>query len=182
MRAVRGLALLALRRRPGRVLAAVLALAVGVAALTTLVAINLAFRGSVTDSLIGHVVTVQVRGTDYLAVAVIVALGALGVTDILLVNVREQAAELAVLRATGWDRRRLAAIPRTQGLALGATGALLGAAIGVGLGRALGGPTGPLLAAAGLACLVGVVVVTAATVVPARLTRRLPVAALLATE
>jgi len=182
VRRVTGLALRSLSRRPGRFLAAVSALAVGVAALTALVAINLAFQGSVTDTVIGQVVSVRVRSTDYLAVAVIITLGALGVTDILIISVREQAAELTVLRATGWDRRHIAAVTRVQGLLLGVVGAVIGAVLGVFVGHVLGGPVAPLIASGVLAAMVGVVVVTVATIVPAQLTRRLPIAGVLAAE
>ena len=52
--------------------------------LTLLVAVTLAFRGAVVGTLLGNVVTVQVRGVDYVAVAATVILGVLAVADALL--------------------------------------------------------------------------------------------------
>jgi ABC-type antimicrobial peptide transport system permease subunit len=52
--------------------------------------------------LLGNVVTVQVRGVDYVAVAATVILGVLAVADALLISITERAAELATLRAFGW--------------------------------------------------------------------------------
>ena len=64
-------------RTPGRTLIGALSLAIGVMALTLLVAVTLAFRGAVVGTLLGNVVTVQVRGVDYLAVLATVTLGVL---------------------------------------------------------------------------------------------------------
>lgn len=99
---VSGLALTNVLRTPGRSALAATSLAVGAAALTLLVGITLAFQGVVVGSLLGDAVAVQVRGVDYIAVVATVALGVLAVGDVLFLNLRERAGELATLRATGW--------------------------------------------------------------------------------
>ena len=100
-RSVTGLALTNILRTPGRSALAATSLAIGAGALTLLVGITLAFRGVVVGSLLGDAIAVQVRGVDYIAVAATVALGVLAVADVLFLNLRERAAELATLRATG---------------------------------------------------------------------------------
>ena len=78
---ITGLAVVNVLRTPGRTLVGALSLAIGVMSLTLLVAVTLAFRGAVVGTLLGNVVTVQVRGVDYVAVAATVALGVLAVAD-----------------------------------------------------------------------------------------------------
>jgi putative ABC transport system permease protein len=97
-----GLAVVNVLRTPGRSLVGAFSLAVGVAALTMLTAVTLAFRGTIVGSLLGNAVAVQVRGVDYVAVAATIALGVMAVADVLFLNIRERAAELATIRALGW--------------------------------------------------------------------------------
>ena len=66
---VSGMALINILRSPGRSLIAALTLAVGVAGLTVLSTVTLAFRGVVVGSLLGNAVAVQIRGVDYLALS-----------------------------------------------------------------------------------------------------------------
>jgi hypothetical protein len=73
---VAGLAALNLRRVPGRTGFAALSLAVGVCALTLLLATTLAFRGVRVGSLLGDLVSVRVRAVDYVAVVTTILLGA----------------------------------------------------------------------------------------------------------
>ena len=70
-----------LLRLPGRTLLGAGALMVGVAALALLVSVNLAFRGTLVGTLLGEVISVQVRGVDYLSVALAIALGGLSVAS-----------------------------------------------------------------------------------------------------
>ena len=81
---ITGLAVINVLRTPGRALIGAVSLAIGVSALTLLTAITLAFRGAATGTLLGNVVTVQVRGVDYVAVTATVILGVLAVADALL--------------------------------------------------------------------------------------------------
>jgi len=106
-RTVAALAVTNLLRVPVRTVLGVVSVAVGVAALTLVLAITLAFRGAVVGSLLGDAVSLQIRGVDYLAVAVTVFLSSVAVADLLYLNVREGAAEFATLRATGWPESAL---------------------------------------------------------------------------
>jgi ABC-type lipoprotein release transport system permease subunit len=115
-------------RTPGRGLVGALSLAVGVAALTMLTAVTLAFRGAVVGSLLGNAVAVQVRDADYVAFAATVALGVLAVADVLFLNIRERAAELATIRALGWPESALGRLVVAEGAAIGLCGSLAGAA------------------------------------------------------
>ena len=169
-------------RAPGRAVVAAAALGVAVAGFTVLLAITRIFRGAVVGSLLGNAVSVQVRGVDYLAVGVIAALGAAAVADVLIINTRERASELATLFATGWREGTLAALVTAEGALIGALGSLLGGILGVAAAVLLGAGIGALvpLAAAGFGA--GVVVAALASLVPATLTRRLPTTELLAEE
>ena len=119
---VTGLAVLNVTRNPGRTLVGVVSLAVGVAALTLLTAITVAFRGVVVGSLLGDAVAVQIRGVDYVAVIATVLLGLLAVADVVFLNIRERAAELATIRSFGWPERTLDRMIVTEGAVIGALG------------------------------------------------------------
>jgi putative ABC transport system permease protein len=181
VRNLRGLAAVNVLRVPARSAVATVSLAVGVAALTTLLAITLAFRGAVVGSVLGDTVAVNVRTVDYIAVLITVGLAAVGVADVLYLNVRERAAELALLRATGWSSRQLATLIAGEALILGCAGSLLGAVTGVALSSALTGKVSDAaLAAAVLSALGGVALSLTASTLPARLAARRTVTAELA--
>jgi predicted lysophospholipase L1 biosynthesis ABC-type transport system permease subunit len=180
---VTGLAVLNVTRNPGRTLVGVVSLAVGVAALTLLTAITVAFRGVVVGSLLGDAVAVQVRGPDYIAAVATVILGVLTVTDILFVGIRERAAELATMRALGWTDRALGRLVVTEGAVIGVAGSVAGVALGLaGAAGFAGQLPGPLLAAALITVAVGIAVTVAGALLPARLLSRLPAASVLAEE
>ena len=182
-RGITSLAVLNVTRTPGRTLVGVLSLAVGVAALTLLTAITVAFRGVVVGSLLGNAVAVQVRGVDYVAVAATVALGVLAVADVVFLNVRERAAELAIIRSFGWRESALARLVVTEGTVIGLAGSLAGAAAGLAAAAGFAGQLPPrLYAAAAAAAAAGLLVSAGAALLPARLLRHLPAANLLAEE
>jgi putative ABC transport system permease protein len=131
VRSVPGLAVASMARRPGRSALAAAGLAVAVAAFTLLLAVTLAFQGSVVGSLLGNAITVQVRGVDYAAVAAILVLSGLGVADVLFISITERAVEFATLRAVGWRERRLREMVLTEGVVLGLVGCAAGAVIGL---------------------------------------------------
>jgi putative ABC transport system permease protein len=180
---ITGLAVVNVLRTPGRTLIGALALAVGVTALTLLVAVTMAFRGVAVGTLLGNVVTVQVRGVDYIAVAATVALGTLAVADALVISITERAPELATIRAFGWPEQALRRLVITEGALTGVAGSLLGAALGLAGAAVFAGRLPPLLfAAAGTAVAAGILVTCGAALLPAHLLRRLPAAQLLAEE
>ncbi len=180
---ITGMAVVNVLRTPGRSLVGAVSLAVGVTALTLLIAITLAFRGLVAGTLLGNFVTVQVRGVDYVAVAATVILGVLAVADALLISITERAPELATIRALGWPEPTLRRLVITEGALTGLAGSVAGAVLGLAGAALFTGQLPPaLFAAAGAAALAGVLVTCAAALFPAHLLRRLPVAQVLAQE
>jgi putative ABC transport system permease protein len=182
-RGITSLALLNVARTPGRSLIGAASLAVGIAALTMLTAVTFAFRGVVVGSLLGNAVAVQVRSVDYIAAGATVALGVLAVADVVFLNIRERAAELATLRSFGWHDTTLARLVITEGTVIGLVGSLAGAGLGLGAAAWFAGQLpARLLALAAAAVAAGIVITAAAALLPAALLRRLPTAHLLAEE
>jgi putative ABC transport system permease protein len=161
------LAWLNLSRRPARVAAGAVGLFFGVAAFAVLLSIQLAYRGQVVDTALGQATIIQVRAVDLIAAVLALVLGALSVADVLAVNLRERAAEQAVLAAVGWRPVTLAAVAAAEGLGVGLCGIMAGALAGLGLATAVtGNPVavaGPTALAAGAA----VVLVAGVLVIPA---------------
>ncbi len=178
-----GLAAVNVLRTPGRSLVGALSLAVGVAALTLVTGVTLAFRGVVVGSLLGDAVAVQVRGVDFVAIAATVALGVLAVTDVVVLNIRERSAEFATLRALGWPESALGRLVVGEALLIGVTGSAAGAALGLAAAAEF---TGQVPVRLWLAALAGILAATAVTsgaaILPARMLRYLPTAQLLAEE
>jgi putative ABC transport system permease protein len=170
-------------RTPGRALVGAISLAVGITALTILAALTFAFRGVLVGSLLGNAVAVQVRGVDYIAVIATVTLGVLAVADVVFLNIRERAAELATIRAFGWPETALNRLVITEATIIGLTGSLAGAALGLAAAATFAGQlpaTLYLIAAAAITA--GVLVTTASALLPAHALRHLPAAHLLAEE
>jgi putative ABC transport system permease protein len=178
-----GVALGNLWRVPGRTALGVTALAVGVGALTTLVLLALAFRDDVVGTLLGNAVALRVRGVDLLAAITAMSLGILMVADVLYINVRERATELATLAANGWPNHALFRLVGYEGLGMGVLGAVTGSALGLaGVVWFVGELHATMVwLAAGIA-IVAVVVAGLAAIVPALVLRGLPLSALLAEE
>jgi putative ABC transport system permease protein len=182
-RGITSLALLNVARTPGRTLIGVTSLAVGIAALTLLAAVTFAFRGVVVGSLLGDAVAVQVRSVDYVAAGATVTLGVLAVADVVFLNIRERAAELATMRSFGWRDTALARLVITEGTIIGVVGSLAGAGLGLAAAAWFTGQLpARLLAIAVTAMAAGIIITAAATLLPAALLRRLPLAHLLAEE
>ncbi len=182
VRSVSGMALANLRRLPGRTVLAAAGLFVGVGALAMLLSINLAFRGDLLGTAMGAFVSIQVRGVDYLGVALAVLLAALSVADVLFLNMRERAPELVTLRATGWRERELGRMVALEGLGIGLLGSVAGAAAGVGLSALAGGSSGRIVLAGVIAAAGGTLVALLASLVPASLVSRMTPPAVLAEE
>jgi len=183
VRHIAGLALVNLRRAPARAALAAAALAVGIAALTVLLALNLAFDQGVVGSALGGFVANQVRAVDYLSASLAIVLGAASVADVLYINLRERASEFAVLTAVGWRRGHVARVAIGEGLGIGLAGSFGGAVLGLAVVALLLGPDLSLMAAPAAAAFVAGIVVTivAASIVAATL-QRLPLAATLAED
>jgi ABC-type antimicrobial peptide transport system permease subunit len=178
---VPGLALANLWRVPGRTALAATALAIGVAGVTLLTSVVWAFHGAVTGSLLGDAVSIRVRGVDTVAVGAIVLLGLFAIGDVMYLNVRDRAAELATLNATGWSAGALGLLVTCEGAGIGVLGAVVGAGGGLAaVARFADGLGGTATVATALSVAgAGVLLATLAAVVPALLLRRLPMARLL---
>jgi putative ABC transport system permease protein len=177
------LAALNVLRTPGRSLVGAISLAVGVTALTLLAALTFAFHGVVVGTLLGNAVAVQVRDVDYVAVVATVALGVLAVADVVFLNIRERAPELATIRTFGWREALLGRLVITEGAIIALAGSILGAALGMACAATFAGQLPVrLYLIAGLAVCCGVLVTAAAAFLPAWSLRRLPAGHLLAEE
>lgn len=153
------------------------------AALTILLSISLDFRGSAVGTVLGNTVAVQVRGADYVAAATTVLLSALAVADVLYLNLSEREGEVGVMLASGWEQRHIARLVTLEGLAIGAFGALTGAALGIAVSWTITRQLSLIPATlAALAALASMAVTTAASLIPAHLATRRDVATTLSTE
>jgi putative ABC transport system permease protein len=177
------LALFNLRRLPLRTAIAAAGLALGVAALTILIGIERAFHGALLSTVLGNAVSIQVRRPDLVAAGITITLAALAVADVLYLNLRERAPELATLRATGWRDSHIVRLILLEGIGLG----LLGSAAGLGVGLLVGTellpvPIQPLLAAGGIAAGAGVGAALIAATLPTAQALRLQPSVVLAGE
>lgn len=174
------LALVNLSRRPGRTLLAAATLAVSIAAVTVLAAITVAFHGTLTTSLLGNYVVVQIRAVDYLAAGLCVLLSAAAIIDLLVLSLRERRTEIITVKATGWRDRDLTVMILLEAAGIALAGSLLGAAAGSAAGAALGAPPTAVITAA-LIVVVGATALTlTAAAVPALTAARLQIAPSLA--
>jgi ABC-type antimicrobial peptide transport system permease subunit len=182
-RGVAGLAMSGLTRFPGRTLLGAMTLAVAVFALTVLLGVTYGFEGRVVGSLLGDAIVVQARPADYAAITVMFLLAALAVADVLYLGVRERDTELAALRGAGWTGGSLTRLVILEGIGLGLLGAFAGALGGVAASFALAGELPVVVVlGAGAAVVVAVALTALASVVPALLVQRLPLARILAQE
>jgi hypothetical protein len=173
-RSVPGLAVTNLLRAPGRSLIGALSLAIGICALTLLLAFTLAFRGQVVGTLLGNAIAVQTRRVDYVSAIVTVLIGAAAVADVLYLNIRERVSELATLRALGWREATLGRLVTLEGAGMGVTGSIFGAGIGLALAAVFTGSLhAQLIIAAAASAVIGTLIATLAAVLPASLLGRL---------
>jgi putative ABC transport system permease protein len=161
------LALLNLTRLPVRTLIGSAGLFLGVAALTILISIERAFQGTLVGTLLGNAISLQVRGADFAAVAIVIALAALSAADVLYLNLRERTAEFATLYTLGWTRRHLALVGIYEGIALGTLGSLTGAIAGTAIATGLlGVSVWPVAISATAALAGGIAAAAAASLIP----------------
>jgi putative ABC transport system permease protein len=183
VRRIRRLALVNVTQVPGRSALAVTTLTLGVGAFAFIVGVDLAFQGKVTGNLLGGIVSTDVRSVDIVTTALVVLLSAASVADVLSVSLRERSTELATLRAVGWTERSITSMAAHEGLVLGLTGSVLGAAAGLGTTALAGGKASSALAAAAIAVGVGcIVTMLVLAILLVRLPRPAPAQALGANE
>jgi putative ABC transport system permease protein len=183
VRRLSALALVNLTRLPARTLVAASGLAIGVAALAVLVGIEQAFQGTLVGTLLGNAVSLQVRGADFAAVGLTIALAALSVADVIYLNLRERQAELVTLRTLGWSNRHVRTTVLLESLGLGLLGSLGGAVLALLVGGlVLGIPIASLVLAALAAAGGGIAAALVASLVPIGQVGRLTVPGVLAAE
>lgn len=183
IRGIGGLAVVSLLRTPGRLILGVVALALGVSALTILLGIKAAFHGAVVGSLLGDAIDVQVRNADLVAAILMIALGLAAVGDILYLDIKEQAPSDAALQAAGWYEATIARLVVSQAAILAALGSAAGGVLGVELTGMLTHQTPASVWWVALAIAVSATIATMiVSLLPATMLRRLPTARLLSSE
>lgn len=183
VRRLSDLAWVNLVRAPGRTLVGVAGLTIGVAALAVLVGIERAFQGTLVGTVLGNALSLQVRGADFAAVGLTLALAALSVADVVYLNLRERQAEIVTLKTLGWKNRHLRATILLEALGLGILGSLAGAALAAAVGGGLLGiPVDPLLVAVLIAAVAGTNAAALASLVPVAQLNRIAIPAAVAAE
>ncbi len=183
IRGIGGLAVLSLLRTPGRLILGMVALALGVSALTVLLGIKAAFHGAVVGSLLGDAIDVQVRSADLVAAILMIALGLAAVGDILYLDIKEQAPRYAALQAAGWYETTIARLVVSQAAILAGLGSAIGGVLGVELTGLLTHRTPVNTWWVALAIAVSATIATMiVSLLPATMLRRLPTARLLSSE
>jgi putative ABC transport system permease protein len=177
------LAVINVMRTPGRTALGALSLAIGVCALTLLLAATLAFHDTLVGTVLGDAVAVDIRSSDYVAVIATVVLGLAAVADVLFLNLRERSSEFATLTATGWDDHALGRLLSLEGLSIGALGATTGAVVGLAAAALFAGALpASLLLTTLTAAVGGTVLAGLAGLAPAQWLRRAPSLPVLAGE
>lgn len=174
------LAMTAATRTPGRTMLGTLSLFAGVAALAVLLAIQQVFTDQAVGTLLGDAVAIQVRGVDYLAAGITIALGAFAVGDVAYLNIAERTNEIGTLRAAGWAEHHLKRLFATEGALIAALGAVTGAITGAGTVAALLPlDIATVLTTAGLAAAIGLGAASLALFTPVyRLSKLAPATAI----
>jgi putative ABC transport system permease protein len=124
-----------------------------------------------------------VHGADFVAVGLTITLAALSVADVLYMNLRERAAEIATLKTIGWAQRQIAGVVVLEGLIVGLLGSVVGAAIGMLVGGIVFSvPLGALAIACAAAAVGGIAAALIASLLPLSQLTRLSVPVVLAAE
>ena len=169
------LAVVNVARVPGRSLLAAAGVALGVAGLTLLAVLTVAFHGSAAGTLLGQAIVVQVHAADYAAAAVCAVLGLALAGDIYYTATRDRAGEHALLRATGWTNSDLTRLGAAETAITAVAGAVAGCALPVlGVWLATGVAAASAIAAAAGIGAVAVALVMVASLAPARRLMRTP--------
>jgi cell division protein FtsX len=170
-------------RRPARTLAGLagLALAAGL-----LVLLRLAMEGlnsTLYGTMFGMWIRTQIRPYHFMMGAVMLLAAALGVAELMILNITQRRREIGILAALGWRRRDLFRVFLAESGLIGLTGGLLGTALAVLLYRlaygSLPDTVATWLQVAGLGIALPLLMAMLATLYPAhRGARLLPLDAL----
>lgn len=183
VRGIAGMALVNLARLPGRMLVGAAGLMLGVAALTILVGIERGFQGTLVGTVLGSAISLQVRGADFVALGLTLALAALSAGDVLYLNLRERQAEIVTLTTLGWSDTETRLLVALEAFLLAVGASLAGATVGVLVGAlVLGVGVVSLLFAAALAAAAAALAAFAASLLPLLRLRGLSAPEILAAE
>lgn len=178
-----GLGVVTALRRPGRLLAGSLAVALGVGSLVFLLTIAQQFAGAVVGTVLGDAIAVQVRSADIAAAIMLAVMALIAVGVILFLGLTEDARGYASLSASGWRDGALGVAVVAQGVLI----ALVGTLVGVGaahltLDQVVGVPAPGVWQLGGMIGGAAVVLAGVVALAPALSLRRLPIARLLARD
>ncbi len=166
VRAPGGLALANLWRLRGRSVVAAGSLAISVLVASVVFGVLVAFGGGVAHSLLGDAVSFEVRGADLVSAGLVVAIGAVAMVDVRIAEMRERAAEAALLGALGWTPGQVARLAARESALLSVAGAGAGGLVGLIVLVALGGPIGLSVASVVAAVAAGAVLSMASLAIP----------------
>lgn len=141
--------------------------------------IAVSFGGEVDASLLGTVISGELRGFHVLLGVLVLVIGMVAAGQIVTLSYLERQPDLAVLRALGWHRRTVAAVAVIQALLLGFIGGLAAAACVVLAAWVLGAGVAAAVVASCTALGVSVVAGGFASAGPLTLTWRASPSALL---
>lgn len=174
------MALVNLARVPSRAIIGSAGLALGVGALTFLVAVNLGFREVLVGSLLGQYISIEVRAVDFLSVGLTIVLAAMSVVDSIFLSLKERSAEFATLITVGWKDRYLRRVAVIEAVVMAVAGSMVGTVLGIGATMLIGGlPLAPAAWAGVVGSVGAILLTTLACAVPVnRLSSPAPVIAL----
>jgi ABC-type antimicrobial peptide transport system permease subunit len=157
-------------------------MATGVAGLAVLLAAQASFGRSIGDRALAGLITASTGGTDLVAALLAVGLGAASVADVTYLNLRERAAELAALAASGWGRAQIGRLLLTEAVITALAGSVVGAAVGLAAAGYTFGLSPLVVAGAAGAAGAGTVAAVVGTVAVLIFTSGRPLAVVLATD
>jgi len=120
--------------------------------------------------------------TGLAAVLLTIALSAVGIADVTYLNLRERAAELAALAASGWSRPQLGRLLATESVLTAVLGSVAGGAVGLGIAGYAFGLSGLVVAVTIAAAAGGTAVALIATIAVLIFSTGRPLAAVLAAD
>ncbi len=176
------LGLAGLLRKPSRPITAILALAIGVAAVVLLLGITIGFRGTIVGNLLGDAVALQVKTADLIAGALLCIIGLIAVLDVLILDVKEQASAYASLQASGWRDNAIVRLIMTQAVIIAVLGATTGTLLGLAILNTLVDLSPTLLTIAGASTITWILIGIIISIAPAWLAIHLNTARILAEE
>ncbi|MHB8246852.1 MAG: FtsX-like permease family protein [Acidimicrobiales bacterium] len=164
------LAIAGLTSSPGRTVAAALALATGVAAAVSELALQNDARAQIfgTNTILGRVANLRLDGLQTATALAVGLVGVAAVTGAVLSGAAERRRNMAVLAASGWTQRDLVLLILAEALTIGVSGIALGIVGSVLIAVSLGAPIVELLLPAAAVSLGGLAIVAFAVGLPAR--------------